>query len=134
MVTSNSATITSHLQSTAMEKVFQEASTLLLFQLDRIETAIITIPPRLQGRCRKDQKVEKYVTDMKQVAEVVNACSTKLTLVRKSTGKDGKISNFIEICSEFTGGISHLVDCFLAFDGSPNNDSTSVGLKYLSST
>ena len=98
-----------------MEKVFQEASAMLLFQLDRVETAIITIPPGLQGRCHKDYDVEKYVTDIKEVAEIVNTCSTKLTLVRKSTPNE-KISNFVEICSEFTGGLSHLVDRFLALD------------------
>ena len=74
-----------------------------------------TIPPGLQGGCHKDYEVEKYVIDIKEVAEIVNACATKLTLVRKSTPNDG-ISNFVEICSEFTGGLSHLVDRFLALD------------------
>ena len=98
-----------------MEKVFSEASGLIIFQLDRVETAIITTPTRLKGGCRKDHMVSKYVEDIKEVAEVVNACSTKLTLVRKATPNDN-VSNYVEICSEFTGGLSYLVDRFLSLE------------------
>ena len=98
---------------------------MLVYQLDRVETAIITVSPRLKGSCRKDPLVEKYVQDIKQVAEVVSACSTKLTLVRKATPNDG-ISNFVEICSEFTGGLGHLVDKFVAVEAQDDNDNIDI--------
>ena len=90
-------------------ELFTDLSRKISDELFRCEEFSTSTLPTLKGTCKKDTILTDYINNLKAAAAEIDSCSTKLTLVRK-TSSSGKAEEFNEICNEFIHRVRFLVD------------------------
>jgi hypothetical protein len=64
-----------------MEDVFKKTADIIASEINRSDDFAKSVMTSLRGKCINEPQLVDHINSMKAVAEAINGCSTKLTLV-----------------------------------------------------